>query len=131
MRVEDTWAAMAGLVDDGLVRFIGVCNFTAELVERRERLRHVDAVQNQYWLLRRSEDAAMEGHCQRHGTAFLAYGPLALGLLTGRIDPVTSDSSTSWGRGKTVDRLRPIAARLKLPLAQLALAWVAQRDDSR
>src|SRR5207248_5387117 len=82
--VEDAWQSMAALADDGLARAIGVCNYTAEMVRRCEQVRHVDAVQNQFSLLHREEHAALAAHCEAFGTSFIAYGPLALGLLTGK-----------------------------------------------
>jgi aryl-alcohol dehydrogenase-like predicted oxidoreductase len=150
--LEGVWEAMAALVDAGLAHQIGVCNFSLEQVSRCERVRHVDAVENQFSLLHREEHEVLSEHCARAGTAFIAYGPLALGLLTGKIDAGRSYAETSWGRGKTeeqlslyqrslfgrevvgihlgyVERLRPLAARAGLPLAQLALAWVTQQDD--
>jgi len=150
--LEEVWEAMAALVDAGLAHQIGVCNFSGEQVSRCERVRHVDAVENQFSLLHREEHEALREHCARAGTAFIAYGPLALGLLTGKIDAGRSYAETSWGRGTTeeqlslyqrslfgrevvgihlgyVERLRPLAARAGLPLAQLALAWVTQQDD--
>jgi aryl-alcohol dehydrogenase-like predicted oxidoreductase len=150
--LEGVWEAMAALVDAGLAHQIGVCNFSLEQVSRCERVRHVDAVENQFSLLHREEHEVLSEHCARAGTAFIAYGPLALGLLTGKIDAGRSYAETSWGRGKTeeqlslyqrslfgrevvgihlgyVERLRPLAARAGLPLAQLAPAWVTQQDD--
>lgn len=110
--------------------------------------RHVDAVQNHFSLLHRDEHAALSAHCARSGTTFIAYGPLALGLLTG----TTGFAGTSWGRGKTVDQLSPyqrslfgpnvlerhlayverlqtVADDAGLPLAQVALAWETLRDE--
>jgi len=152
LHIEEMWEAMASLVDAGLTRQVGVCNFTLDQVQRCEQLRHVDAVTNQFSLIHREEHEALRAHCAQAGTAFIAYGPLALGLLTGRVGHGRSFSEMSWGRGKTeeqlspyqrslfasdvirthlayVDRLRPVAARVGMPLAQLALAWVVHQDD--
>lgn len=146
--VEDTWETMAALADEGIARAIGVCNFTADLVRRCERVRHVDAVQNQYSLIHRDEHAALASHCARFGTTFIAYGPLALGLLTGK----TAFADTSWGRGKAVgqlssyqrslfgpevleghlayvERLQAVANAIGVPLPQVALAWATLRDE--
>lgn len=146
--VEDAWEAMAGLAEEGLVRAIGVCNFTTDQVGRCERVRHVDAVPNQFSLIHRAEHEALSAHCARLGTTFIAYGPLALGLLTG----TTAFADTSWGRGKTLDklsayqrslfgpdvlrdhladveRLQIVANGAGLSLAQVALAWVTLHDE--
>lgn len=150
--VEEVWEAMASLVDAGLTRRLGVCNFNLDQIERCERLHHVDAVTSQFSLINRGEHEALRAHCAQAGTAFIAYGPLALGLLTGRVSHERSFPDTSWGRGKMeeqlspyqrslfatdvlgkhlayVDRLQPLAARAGMQLAQLALAWVVQQDD--
>ncbi|MEP6973048.1 MAG: aldo/keto reductase, partial [Actinomycetota bacterium] len=49
--VEDTWAAMVGLLDSGKVRFIGVSNFDRELIERCEKIYHVDSLQQEFSML--------------------------------------------------------------------------------
>jgi aryl-alcohol dehydrogenase-like predicted oxidoreductase len=144
IEVEETWEAMAQLVEDGLVRWIGVSNFNAELLERCERVRHVDSLQPHFSLLWQ-ERRTMFPTCERNGTGVLAYGPLGFGLLTGGITHETVFGDDDWRGGKhgmsaypklfepgklernleIVERLRPIADRVGCTLAQLALAWVA------
>ena len=145
--VEETWEAMATLVDDGLVRWIGVSNFPSELIERCERIRHVDSVQPHLSMLHRHGPLELAAGCQRAGTGVVAYGPLAYGLLTGAFDETTSFSDDDWRSGKhgisayeqlfapepfrrnltVVDALRPLAEDKGVTLAQLALAWVVHR----
>jgi aryl-alcohol dehydrogenase-like predicted oxidoreductase len=142
--VEDTWGEMAALADEGLVRAIGVSNFDQALIERCEAIRHVDSLQQEFsmlWL----EDRDLIRWCGENGTGVVTYGPLAYGLLTGAITAETEfdegDHRSGWdgephplfGPGKrerslaVVEALRPIAARLEISVAQLALAWnVAQ-----
>jgi aryl-alcohol dehydrogenase-like predicted oxidoreductase len=135
--LEDTWAAMTSLVDDGLVRHIGVSNFDQPLIERCEAIRHVDSLQQEFSMLQR-QDADLIRWCGERGTGVLSYGPLAFGLLTGAITPETAfdggdfradeDSDALFGSGfernlAAVEHLRPIAERLGISLAQLALAW--------
>ena len=140
--VEETWDAMAALVDDGLVRSIGVSNFDRPLLERCEAIRHVDSLQQEFSMLR-LEDRDLIGWCAEQGTGVLSYGPLAYGLLTGAITSETrfdegdfrggEEGGSLFARGNRernlahVEALRPIAQRLGITLAQLALAWnVAQ-----
>ena len=141
--IEETWGAMSELVDDGLVRFIGVSNFDRDLIERCEAIRHVDTLQQEFSMLR-LEDRDLIRWCGEQGTGVLSYGPLAYGLLTGAITSETRFDRGDFRGGDEeggslfvagnrernlalVEALRPIAERLAITLAQLALAWnVAQ-----
>ncbi len=139
--VEETWGAMAALVDEGLVRFIGVSNFDRGLIERCRPIRHVDSLQQEFSMLWR-RDAGLIRWCGEVGTGVLSYAPLAYGLLTGAITSETrfdegdfrgggeeEDADALFAPGRreehlaVVGALRPIAERLGLTLAQLALAW--------
>jgi aryl-alcohol dehydrogenase-like predicted oxidoreductase len=142
-RVEETWGAMTELMDDGLVRFIGVSNFDRDLIERCDAIRHVDTLQQEFSMLQ-LEDRDLIRWCGEQGTGVLSYGPLAYGLLTGAITSETrfdrgdfrggdEEGGSLFGAGNRernlalVEALRPIAERLAITLAQLALAWnVAQ-----
>ncbi|HEX2025935.1 MAG TPA: aldo/keto reductase [Actinomycetota bacterium] len=135
--VEETWGAMAELVDEGLVRWIGVSNFDREQIERCEAIRHVDSLQPQFSMLR-PEQRDLIAWCGENGTGVVAYSPLGLGLLTGAITADTEFDPSDWrserprlfAPGKierslaVVDAMRPIAERLGTSIAQLALAWV-------
>jgi aryl-alcohol dehydrogenase-like predicted oxidoreductase len=143
--VEETWGAMAQLQDQGLTRFIGVSNFGRELVERCMAIRHVDSVQNEFSLLSLDDRTAFLPWLDEAGVGYLAYSPLAKGMLTGAIRPNTEfDKSDfrSGSRGETpevfkpgdlernserVDRLRPIAERVGVDVAALALRWALEQ----
>jgi aryl-alcohol dehydrogenase-like predicted oxidoreductase len=139
--VEETWGAMAECVDEGLARAIGVSNFDRSLIERCMAIRHVDSVQNECSLLA-PEDPSLLRWLEDQGVGFLAYGPLAYGLLTGAVTEETRFSGDDWRSGErwrlgyyerlfapgafeknlaAVERLRAIAQREDLPLATLAL----------
>lgn len=134
--IEDTWGAMTELQDAGKVRCIGVSNFDREQIERCLEIRHVDSLQPEFSMLDR-RTAELIRWCGDQGIGVVAYGPLAYGLLTGRIDRDTTFGPGDWrGRPQTegpfadldaslaiVERLRPIAERLDRELGQLALAW--------
>jgi aryl-alcohol dehydrogenase-like predicted oxidoreductase len=142
--VEETWGAMASLVDEGLVRWIGVSNFKQKLIERCESVRHVDSLQPEISLLT-PELLDLAGWCGANGTGVIPYSPMACGMLTGAItvDTVFGDDDFRSGKmwdselyseffapGKldqslaVVDGLRPIAARAGCTVAQLSLAWL-------
>jgi len=141
--LERTWETMARVRDDGLVRYIGLSNFHREDLERCERIQHVASLQNEFSMLHQADGSELFPWCESNGTAVLAYGPLAYGLLTGTITADTEFDPRDWRSGDsdmsyselftpeararhlaTVDRLRPIAERLGITLGQLALAWV-------
>lgn len=135
--IEDTWGAMAGLVDEGLVRHIGVSNFDRELIERCEAIRHVDSLQPEFSMLTR-EQRDLIAWCGEHGTGVVAYGPLEYGMLAGAVTAETTFAGDDWRSGDDgpfgpegrarglalVEQLRPIAEETGLTLAQLAIAWV-------
>ena len=143
VEIEETWTAMAQLVDDGLVAYIGVSNFDQELIERCEKVRHVDSLQPHFSMLFRKGQDDLFPFCESNGTGIIAYGPLAYGLLTGTFDESTTFSEDDWRGGghgiryydqlfkpgvferqlTKVEALRPIASGLDISLPQLALAW--------
>src|SRR5919205_2846844 len=84
--VEDTWGAMSELVEQGLVRHVGVSNFDRELIERCEAVRHVDSLQPEFSMLH-LENRDLIAWCGEHGIGTITYGPLAYGILTGHIGP--------------------------------------------
>jgi methylglyoxal reductase len=148
VEIEDTWEAMAGLKADGIVRYIGVSNFDRSLIERCEKIEHVDSLQPQFSMLHRDGIDDLFPFCRANGTGIICYGPLAYGLLTGAIDRDTEFEEDDWRGGGTgigyyrelfapgvvdknleiVEALRPIADRNGATLAQLALAWVVHQD---
>ncbi len=96
---EEVWGAMAGLVDEGLTRFIGLSNVGKEEVERCEAIRHVDSVQNQFSLLHQEDRDELLPWLEERGVGYLAYGPLAFGLLTGAITAETTFDPSDWRSG--------------------------------
>lgn len=148
--VERTWEAMARLVDDGIVRWIGVSNFDRRLIERCETIRHVESLQPQFSLLHQEGRDDLFPFCDGNGTGIICYGPLAYGLLTGAITKETKFADDDWRSGNTgvgyyyelfaprvfdrnlaiVDALRPVAKRLGITVAQLSLAWVFHQRGS-
>lgn len=140
--VEDSWGAMTELVADGLVRWIGVSNFDSGLLRRCLAVRHVDSLQQEFSMLELDHRELIRS-CGELGVGVLSYAPLAYGLLTGAITRDTRFDETDFRGGAqedetwaelfapgklerslaVVDGLRPIAERLGMTIAQLALAW--------
>jgi aryl-alcohol dehydrogenase-like predicted oxidoreductase len=139
--VEDSWAAMVKLVQEGKVRAIGVSNFDVPLLARCEAIRHVDSLQPPFSLINR---AAAEKHlpwCASHDAGVICYSPMQSGLLTERFaaDRVASFPADDW-RGRSPefqppklrrnlllrDALRPIAQRHDTSVSSIAIAWTLQ-----
>jgi aryl-alcohol dehydrogenase-like predicted oxidoreductase len=131
--LEETWGAMAELAQAGKVRSVGVSNFDRGQIERCLAIRHVDSLQQEFSMLAR-EERALFRWCGGAGVGVVSYSPLGAGLLTGAIAPGTRFDD--WRGGATegflsdvdgslevVERLRPVAERLGITPAQLALAW--------
>ncbi len=136
--VEESWAAMAELVEAGKVRFIGVSNFDVDLLQRCEDVRHVDTYQPQLNLVVREAAAETLAWCAAHGTGVIVYSPMRSGLLTGLFSPerVASLPEDDWrcldGDFKDpclsrnlalVERLRFVAEEVGCTLPELAVAW--------
>jgi len=133
--IEESWAVMAALQDEGKTRWIGVSNFNVPLLDACEAVRHVDSVQPPYSLLRRDIEADVLPWCLANGTGVLCYSPMQSGLLSGTFD-LSRVAEDDWRRRNPffqepqlsrnlalVERLRPIAARHGRTVGQLAIAW--------
>jgi len=134
--VEDSWATLAELVDEGKVRWAGVSNFDVDLLERCEAIRHVDSLQPELSLLRPEAIADVIPWCREHGTGVIVYSPIGSGLLSGARDRAWLAAASDEDRMDApaeaiwtlVERLRPIAARLGIPVPALATAWTLSVD---
>jgi aryl-alcohol dehydrogenase-like predicted oxidoreductase len=136
--VEDSWAEMARLVDQGKVRAAGVSNFDVGLLERCESIRHLDSLQPPFSLIRRRAAEAEIPWCVAHDTGVIVYSPMQSGLLTDRFteERVRSFPEDDWRRRSADflrpklarnlalrDGLRPIAERHRTAVAGVAIAW--------
>ena len=136
--VAETVAALVRLVESGKVRAIGVSNFSRTDIEAACAAGPVASLQSRYSLLRREVESEILPLCREKNVGFLAYEPLARGLLAGRMDPrrrfepgdIRARDPDFQGerfhqRLEVVRRFAEFAARHGWTAAQLALAWVA------
>jgi len=141
--IEDSWGTLADLASEGKVRHIGVSNFTRELLDRCEAIRHVDSLQPRLNIFDDSSLDLIEW-CELHGTGVLAYSPMASGLLSGAFSAqrVAALADDDWrkraeafvepslsARLAAVDNLRVIATELDCTLPELAVAWVINQPS--
>ena len=135
---EDSWGAMSRLQDEGKVRAIGLSNFYPALLERCERVRHVDSLQPPLSLISRDAAATLLPWCVSHSTGVIVYSPMASGILTDSFSRarIESMAPTDWRRTADHynepalsaniglrDALRPIAARHSTTVSAVAVAW--------
>jgi aryl-alcohol dehydrogenase-like predicted oxidoreductase len=136
--VEDSWAAMDGLVGEGKVRAVGVSNFDVMLLDRCEAIRHVDSLQPPFSLIKRAAAKGEIPWCAAHETGVIVYSPMQSGLLTDGFtaERVSSLAEDDWRRrapdfqrprlGRNLalrDALRPIAERHGTSVSSIAIAW--------
>lgn len=136
--IEESWSEMDKLVKEGKVRAAGVSNFNVDLLERCERIRHVDSLQPPFSLVNRSAATSEIPWCHQHRTGAICYSPMQSGLLTDsftaiRVEKLASDD---WRRKASEfqepnlsrnlalrDSLRPIAERHNTSVSSVAIAW--------
>ncbi len=141
--IEDTVGAMARLVEEGKIRYLGLSEAAPATLERAHRVHPITALQTEYSLWTRDPEPEILPTCRRLGIAFVAYSPLGRGFLTGAIKSPDDFEPDDYRRisprfqGENfrrnldlVTRVEQIAAQSSLTPSQLALAWVlAQGED--
>lgn len=134
--MEQTGAVLQELVDEGLIRHVGVSNFDVSQMAELSQARPLDFVQAPYGMLRRQIEADVLPYCVEQDIGLFVYAPLAYGMLTGTVTVGHSFASGDWRgsssefRGETlernvkvVDRLKRFAAERDCTVSQLAIAW--------
>ncbi|HMV84492.1 MAG TPA: aldo/keto reductase [Blastocatellia bacterium] len=137
--VEEGWATLTKLKEEGKLRWIGVSNFNAEQLCRAQKIAPITSLQPPYSLIRREVEAEVLPFCAVHNVGVIAYSPMGSGLLTGamtreRVETLPEDD---WRRRgpqfqeplltrnlKIADKLKEISARHNRSTGEAALAWV-------
>jgi len=141
--IEETVGAMKRLIEQGKVRYIGLCEAAPATVRRAHRVHPLSALQSEFSLLYRVQAEETLPTLRELGISFVAYSPLGRSWLTGRVGSVGDIPSDDRRRdhprfqeanfGKNlelVQRLEPIANEKGCTPGQLALAWLlAQGSD--
>jgi aryl-alcohol dehydrogenase-like predicted oxidoreductase len=141
--IEETVGAMAGLVEAGKVRYIGLSEADAETIERAHRTHPVTAVQSEYSLWSRDVEEEVLPTLGRLGIGLVAYSPLGRGFLTGEIRGRSDLREGDWRLANPrftddamaanlalVDEIEKLAKAKKVLPAQLALAWLLSQGEN-
>ena len=136
--IEEGWSAMNELKDDGLVRHIGVSNFSPEQIRRISSIAPVETVQPQYSLIARDAEAELLPFAEHEGIGVIVYSPMGSGLLTGKMtrERIAGLPDDDWRKASarfnepqlsdhlaTVDRLAAVADRHGVSPGAVAIAW--------
>jgi aryl-alcohol dehydrogenase-like predicted oxidoreductase len=142
--IEETVEAMAKLVKEGKVRYLGLSEASAETLRRADAVHKITALQSEYSLWTRDvEDNDVLAACRDLGIGFVAYSPLGRGFLSGEIKRFEDLAEDDYRRFsprfqgenfdkniKLVEKVEEIAREKGITASQLALAWVlAQGND--
>jgi len=135
--IEETVSAMARLVKDGKVRYLGLSEAAPATIRRAHRTHPISALQTEYSLWSREPEDEIIPVCRELGITFVAYSPLGRGFLTGRIKRYEDLAPDDWRRNAPrfqganfeknlalVRHIEQLAAKKGCTPAQLALAWV-------
>ncbi len=141
--IEDTVGAMARLVEEGKVRFLGLSEAGVETIRRAHKVHPIAALQTEYSLWTRDPEDGILDACRELGIGFVAYSPLGRGFLTGQIKSLDDLAPDDYRRNsprfqgenfsknlELVKHIENLAAEKGCTPAQVGLAWVmAQGED--
>ncbi|HTE26420.1 aldo/keto reductase [Flavitalea sp.] len=138
--IEETMEAVAQLIEQGKVRYAGVCNYSA--AQLNEARKYVNIVSNQvpYSMVLRDIEDELVPYCLEHNTSILAYSPLERGLLTGKMKPGYAFANGDHRAGLYfftdeniqrvnvfLEKIEPLAQDKGASLAQLVLRWTIEQ----
>ncbi|MGY6656172.1 aldo/keto reductase [Amycolatopsis sp. TRM77291] len=141
--VEETWGALAELVQEGKIRYAGISEASAETIRRAHAVHPVTALQSEWSLWTRGIEGEILSTVRELGIGIVPFSPLGRGFLTGGVTSVKDLPADDLRRGlprfaegnfernmAIVEALRALAEQKGVTAGQLALAWVqAQGDD--
>jgi aryl-alcohol dehydrogenase-like predicted oxidoreductase len=136
--IEEGWAALADLKEEGLLRHIGVSNFDVEQLRRIQQIAPVETLQPQYSLIERDVERELLPFAEREGIGVIVYSPMGSGMLSGGMtrERVEQLPENDWRKHNTrfnepqlsrnlelVDRLERVADRYDTTPGAIAVAW--------
>jgi aryl-alcohol dehydrogenase-like predicted oxidoreductase len=138
--IEETVSAMAKLVEEGKVRYIGLSEAAPATIERANSVHPITALQTEYSIWTRDVEKEILQTVRKLNIGFVAYSPLGRGFLTGKIKTVEDLAQNDWRRFnprfkeenlkenlKIIQGLEKIAEEKNCSLSQLALAWLLEQ----
>jgi len=140
--IEDSIGTMRDLVSEGKIRALGLSEVSADTLRRAHAVHPIEAVQSEYSLCSRNAEIAVLDACRELGTTFVAFSPLARGLLSGAVTDVSRLAEKDIRRNMPrfqepnfsrnlvlMDEFFTLAAETGCTPSQLALAWLLRKED--
>ncbi len=140
--IEETVGAMARLVEEGKVRYLGLSEAGSQTLRRANAVHPIAALQTEYSLWSRDPEDEILSTCRELGVGFVAYSPLGRGFLTGKIRSLDDFAEEDYRQHsprfenenfkknlELVRRIEKMAAERGCGPGQLALAWVLAQED--
>jgi aryl-alcohol dehydrogenase-like predicted oxidoreductase len=140
--IEDTVGALAELVSEGKVRHIGLSEAWVGTIRRAQAVHPITALQSEYSLFTRDQEAEVLPLLRELGIGFVAYSPLGRGMLTGKVRSLDELDDTDFRKSnprfmgenfehnqRLVDEVEAIAAEVGATPGQVALAWLLTKGD--
>jgi aryl-alcohol dehydrogenase-like predicted oxidoreductase len=140
--IEETVGALAQLVDEGKVRHIGLSEAWVGTIRRAQAVHPITALQSEYSLFTRDQEAEVLPLLRDLGIGFVAYSPLGRGMLTGKVRSVDELDDTDFRKSnprfmgenfqrnqRLVDEVEAIATEVGATPGQVALAWLLTKGD--
>jgi len=141
--IEDTVGTLAELVTEGKVRHIGLSEAWVGTIRRAHAVHAVTALQSEYSLFTRDQEAEVLPLLRELGIGFVAYSPLGRGMLTGTVRSLDQLDDSDFRKTnprfvgenfernqRLVDEVEAIAAELGVTPGQVALAWLLTKGDN-
>ena len=137
-QIEEGWAALVELRDEGLTRHIGVSNFSVEQLRRSQEIAPVETLQPPYSLIAREAEDEILPFAEREGIGVIVYSPMGSGMLTGAMsrERIEGFPEDDWRRRAPpfrepqlsenlalADRLRAVGERHGATAGAVAVAW--------
>ena len=141
--IEDTVGAMAGLVKEGKVRYLGLSEAAPQTIRRAHAVHPITALQTEYSLWSREPEDELLALCAELGIAFVAYSPLGRGFLSGKIRSLDDLAADDYRRHSPrfqganfqknlalADQVQQLAKSRGCSAAQLVLAWLLAQHEN-
>jgi aryl-alcohol dehydrogenase-like predicted oxidoreductase len=138
--ISETMEAVSKLIEQGKVRYAGVCNYTAQQIEEAGKYVKIISEQVPYSMVKRDIEKEIVPYCLNNNIGILAYSPLQRGLLTGKMKPGqifdANDSRNGqiWYKDENIvkinaflEKIRPLADDKNATIGQLVISWTLEQ----